>query len=171
MTGNFYNLEATPAEGTSYRLAQIDKTQYPDMLTGYGRLSEIKAPFYTNSTHLPVNYTDDTFEMLDLQDEIQTKYTGGTVVHLYVGEEIKDQAALKSLIRKICINYRLPYFSITPTFSVCPGCGYLPGKIGKCPQCGKECEVYSRIVGYLRPVNQWNNGKKEEFNLRRTYKL
>ncbi len=170
-TGNLYNLEATPAEGTSYRLAQIDRAQYPDMLTGYGKLSEAKAPFYTNSTHLPVNYTDDIFEMLDLQDEIQTKYTGGTVVHLYVGEEIKDRAALKSLIRKICTNYRLPYFSITPTFSVCPECGYLPGKTEKCLKCGKECEVYSRIVGYLRPVNQWNNGKKEEFNLRATYKL
>lgn len=171
-TGNLYNLEATPAEGTSYRLAQIDKAQYPDMPTGYGgKLSEAKNPFYTNSTHLPVNYTDDIFEMLDLQDEIQTKYTGGTVVHLYVGEEIKDQAALKSLIKKICTNYRLPYFTITPTFSVCPDCGYLPGKVEKCPKCGKECEVYSRIVGYLRPVNQWNNGKKEEFNLRRAYKL
>ncbi|MBN2831095.1 MAG: ribonucleoside triphosphate reductase [Candidatus Omnitrophica bacterium] len=170
-TDNFYNLEATPAEGTSYRLAQIDKAQYPDMLTCYGRLSEIKYPFYTNSTHLPVNYTDDIFEMLNLQDEIQTKYTGGTVVHLYAGEEIKNQAALKSLIRKICTNYKLPYFSITPTFSVCPDCGYLPGKAEQCPKCGKACEVYSRIVGYLRPVNQWNNGKKEEFNLRKTYKL
>jgi len=170
-TGNFYNLEATPAEGTSYRLAQIDKVQYSDMLTGYGRLSDAQHPFYTNSTHLPVNYTDDIFEMLNLQDEIQAKYTGGTVVHLYVGEEIKDQVALKSLIKKICTNYKLPYFSITPTFSVCPDCGYLPGKAEQCPKCSKACEVYSRIVGYLRPVNQWNNGKKEEFSLRKTYKL
>lgn len=170
-TGNLYNLEATPAEGTSYRLARLDKVKYPNMQTGYGMINEVKNPFYTNSTHLPVNYTDDIFEMLELQDEIQTKYTGGTVVHLYVGEEIKDQAALKSLIKKICTNYKLPYFSITPTFSVCPECGYLPGKVEKCTKCGKECEVYSRIVGYLRPVSQWNNGKKEEFNLRKTYKL
>lgn len=170
-TGNFYNLEATPAEGTSYRLAQIDKVKYPNLRLGYGRIADTKQPFYTNSTHLPVNYTDDIFEMLNLQDEIQAKYTGGTVVHLYVGEEIKDQKALKSLIKKICDNYKLPYFSITPTFSVCPDCGYLPGKVELCPKCGKSCEVYSRIVGYLRPVNQWNNGKKEEFNLRRTYKL
>jgi ribonucleoside-triphosphate reductase len=170
-TGNLYNLEATPAESTSYRLAQIDKAKYPDMLTSYGRLLELKQPFYTNSTQLPVNYTDDVFQMLNLQDEIQTKYTGGTVVHLYVGEEIKDHRALKSLIKKICTNYRLPYFSITPTFSVCPDCGYLAGEIESCPKCGKVCEVYSRIVGYLRPVNQWNNGKKEEFKLRKTYKL
>jgi ribonucleoside-triphosphate reductase len=170
-TGNFYNLEATPAEGTSYRLVQIDKMKYPDLRMGYGGMSDTRQPFYTNSTHLPVNYTDDIFEMLNLQDEIQTKYTGGTVVHLYIGEEIKDQGALKSLIKKICWNYKLPYFSITPTFSVCPDCGYLPGKAENCPKCGKSCEVYSRIVGYLRPVNQWNNGKKEEFNLRRTYKL
>jgi len=109
--------------------------------------------------------------MLDLQDEIQTKYTGGTVVHLYIGEEISDRLALKSLIRKICVNYRLPYFSITPTFSVCPDCGYIAGNSEVCPKCGKPCEVYSRIVGYLRPVNQWNNGKKEEFGLRKTYKV
>ncbi|MCK9432438.1 MAG: ribonucleoside triphosphate reductase [Candidatus Omnitrophica bacterium] len=170
-TGNFYNLEATPAEGTSYRLARIDKAKYPGLRNGYQESSGGGQPFYTNSTHLPVNYTDDLFEMLDLQDEIQAKYTGGTVVHLYVGEEIKDQEALKNLIRKICQNYKLPYFSITPTFSVCPDCGYLPGKNETCPKCGKTCEVYSRIVGYLRPVNQWNNGKKEEFGLRKTYKL
>jgi len=170
-TGNFYNLEATPAEGTSYRLAQIDRVKHPDISTDYGKISDMQHPFYTNSTHLPVNYTDDIFEMLNLQDEIQTKYTGGTVVHLYVGEEIKDQAALKSLIRKICVNYKLPYFTVTPTFSVCPDCGYLPGKTEQCPKCGKSCEVYSRVVGYLRPVNQWNNGKKEEFGLRKTYKL
>jgi len=171
-TGSLYNLEATPAEGTSYRLARLDKLKYPALRSGYGKtIGEEKHPFYTNSTHLPVNYTDDLFGMLDLQDEIQTKYTGGTVVHLYVGEEIRDQDALKSLIRKICTEYKLPYFSITPTFSVCPDCGYLPGKEETCPKCGKSCEVYSRIVGYLRPVNQWNEGKKKEFGLRKTYKL
>ena len=170
-TGNFYNLEATPAEGTSYRLVQIDKMKYPDLRMGYGGMPDTRQPFYTNSTHLPVNYTDDIFEMLNLQDEIQTKYTGGTVVHLYIGEEITDQRALKSLIKKICENYKLPYFSITPTFSVCPVCGYLPGKEEICPNCGNACEVYSRIVGYLRPVNQWNDGKKEEFNLRKTYTI
>jgi ribonucleoside-triphosphate reductase len=170
-TGNFYNLEATPAEGTSYRLARIDKAKFSGLRTGYQESSGAGQPFYTNSTHLPVNYTDDLFEMLDLQDEIQAKYTGGTVVHLYVGEEIRDQEALKNLIRKICQNYKLPYFSITPTFSVCPDCGYLAGRNETCPKCGKACEIYSRIVGYLRPVNQWNNGKKEEFGLRKTYKL
>lgn len=170
-TGNFYNLEATPAEGTSYRLVQIDKTRYPGLRMGYENISDPRHHFYTNSTHLPVNYTDDIFEMLDLQDEIQTKYTGGTVVHLYIGEEITDQRALKSLVKKICEKYKLPYFSITPTFSVCPDCGYLPGQEEICPKCGNSCEVYSRIVGYLRPVNQWNDGKKEEFNLRKTYSL
>ncbi|MFZ2385396.1 MAG: ribonucleoside triphosphate reductase [Candidatus Omnitrophota bacterium] len=170
-TGNLYNLEATPAEGTSYRLARIDKVKYPGLRIEGGTLSGAVHPFYTNSTHLPVNYTDDLFEMLDLQDEIQTKYTGGTVVHLYVGEEIKDREALKKLIKKICVNYKLPYFSVTPTFSVCPDCGYISGKNDNCPHCGKVCEVYSRIVGYLRPVSQWNNGKKEEFQLRKTYKL
>lgn len=171
-TGNFYNLEATPAEGTSYRLAQMDKAKYPAMRSGYNKnISDEKNPFYTNSTHLPVNYTDDIFEMLDLQDEVQTKYTGGTVVHLYVGEEIADQNIVKNLAKKICTNYKLPYFSITPTFSVCPDCGYISGKAENCPKCGKACEIYSRIVGYLRPINQWNNGKKEEFSLRKTYKL
>ncbi|NLE92335.1 MAG: ribonucleoside triphosphate reductase [Elusimicrobia bacterium] len=170
-TGNFYNLEATPAEGTSYRLAQIDKKKYPDLLAQGGPIGRAEHPFYTNSTHLPVNYTDDVFEMLELQDEIQTKYTGGTVVHIYVGEEIRDHASLKSLIRKICDNYRLPYFSVTPTFSVCPDCGYVPGGHENCPRCGKVCEIYSRIVGYLRPVGQWNNGKKEEFKSRKAYRL
>ncbi|MFA4988512.1 MAG: ribonucleoside triphosphate reductase [Candidatus Omnitrophota bacterium] len=169
-SGNLYNLEATPAEGTSYRLARVDKEKYPDLLTSRGKISALGNPFYTNSTHLPVDYTDDIFEMLDLQDEIQTKYTGGTVVHLYIGEEIKDRLALKDLIKKICMNYKLPYFSITPTFSVCPDCGYVAGDFPLCPKCGKPSEVYSRIVGYLRPVNQWNNGKKEEFHLRKTYK-
>ncbi|HPN66826.1 MAG TPA: anaerobic ribonucleoside-triphosphate reductase, partial [Candidatus Omnitrophota bacterium] len=166
-TGNLYNLEATPAEGTSYRLARIDRLKYPELRMSYSG----DVPFYTNSSHLPVNYTDDIFEMLELQDEIQTKYTGGTVIHLYIGEEVKDSRTVKDLVRKICGNYKLPYFSVTPTFSVCPDCGYIPGKADQCPKCGKPAEVYSRIVGYLRPIGQWNNGKKEEFGLRKTYKV
>ena len=128
-------------------------------------------PFYTNSTHIPVAHTDDIFEVLDLQDNIQTKYTGGTVIHLFVGEKINDPNALKLLIKKICTTYQLPYFSITPTFSVCPECGYIAGEFNACPQCDSVCEVYSRVVGYLRPVKQWNNGKKEEFKLRKTITL
>lgn len=170
-TGNLYNLEATPAEGASYRLALIDKKTYPQLLTSFGRLSDIEHPFYTNSTHLPVNYTDDIFEMLELQEEIQTKYTGGTVLHLYIGEEIKDFTSVKNLIKKICCKFRIPYFSITPTFSICPDHGYIPGKIENCPKCGKTCEIYSRIVGYLRPLSQWNEGKRSEFDRRKTYKI
>ena len=152
-TGNNYNLEATPAEGTSYRLAKVDKERYPDIICANENGAEsAKIPFYTNSTQLPVNYTDDLFELLDLQDDIQTKYTGGTVVHLFAGEKIKDIVALRNLIRKICSKYHLPYFSITPTFSVCPSCGYIPGEAFVCSRCGSECEVFSRVVGYLRPV-------------------
>ena len=128
-------------------------------------------PFYTNSTNLPVNYTDDPFEALDLQDEIQTKYTGGTVQHLFVGERITDTGGIKSLVKKICNNYKLPYFTITPTFSICLNHGYLPGEHKQCPTCKEECEVYSRIVGYLRPVRQWNKGKKAEFVERKTYSV
>ncbi|MCK4809961.1 MAG: ribonucleoside triphosphate reductase [Candidatus Omnitrophica bacterium] len=171
-TGNNYNLEATPAEGTAYRLARLDKKQYPEIICGNeSDYREGKPPFYTNSTQAPVNHTDDMFELLDLQDEIQTKYTGGTVLHLYVGEEIKDTRALKKLIRKICLKYKLPYFSITPTFSVCPSCGYLPGEVKTCVKCGNACEIFSRVVGYLRPVTQWNEGKKEEFKKRKFVKV
>ena len=171
-TGNNYNLEATPAEGTSYRLALMDKELYPEIKCANEQAFQKGAdPFYTNSTHLPVDFTDDIFEVLDLQDELQTKYTGGTVQHLYIGERIEDTAALKILIKKICNNYKLPYFSITPTFSVCPNCGYLPGEVYTCPKCKSESEVYSRVVGYLRPVNQWNKGKQEEFNMRKTLSL
>jgi len=169
-TGHLYNLEATPAEGSSYRLAMIDKAKYPEMITSYGKLREREFPFYTNSTHLPVNYTDDPFEALDLQDEIQTKYTGGTVIHFYLGEEV-DAQGVQRLVRTICHRYRLPYFSITPTFSVCPDCGYLSGQVEQCPRCGNECEIYSRIVGYLRPIRQWNDGKKTEFLWRKPYKV
>jgi ribonucleoside-triphosphate reductase len=171
-TGNIYNLEATPAEGTSYRLALLDKKKYPGIIcaneSGY---NETSSPFYTNSSQLPVDYTDDMFEMLDLQDGLQSKYTGGTVQHLFIGERIKDNEALKKLIRTIAHSYRLPYFSITPTFSVCPDCGYIDGESFDCPVCGKSCEVYSRVVGYLRPVQQWNDGKKEEYKMRSVFKV
>ena len=171
-TGNNYNLEATPAEGTSYRLARLDKEKYPEIICANSEnISDDGHPFYTNSTQLPVNYTDDLFELLDLQDEVQTKYTGGTVVHLFMGQKINCIEALKSLIKKICFNYHLPYFSITPTFSVCPRCGYLPGEIHFCQKCESECEVFSRVVGYLRPVKQWNDGKRQEFKMRKTVEL
>ena len=171
-TGNIYNLEATPAEGTSYRLALLDKKKFPQIICANESISgEEHAPFYTNSTQLPVDYTDDLFEMLDLQDAFQSKYTGGTVQHVFVGERITDFCALKKLIKKIAENYKLPYFSVTPTFSVCPNCGYIAGEIKNCNKCGSECEIYSRVVGYIRPINQWNNGKKEEYALRKTIKI
>jgi ribonucleoside-triphosphate reductase (formate) len=171
-TGNNYNLEATPAEGTSYRLARIDAEKFPGIKSGADAGSQIsKFPFYTNSSQLPVQYSDDIFEVLDLQDELQTKYTGGTVVHLFVGEEITDPANVKKLVKLICERYHLPYFTITPTFSICPTHGYLSGRFESCPQCGAPSEVYSRVVGYLRPVNQWNEGKVEEFKVRKTFKL
>jgi len=171
-TGNNYNLEATPAEGTSYRLAKKDKQKFQEILCANEEECRNGAePFYTNSTQLPVNFTDDIFEILDLQDDIQTKYTGGTVVHLFAGEQIKDTDTLKNLIRRICERCHLPYFTFTPTFSICPTHGYLEGEQKKCPRCGAECEVYSRVVGYLRPVSQWNKGKKEEFKIRKTVKV
>jgi anaerobic ribonucleoside-triphosphate reductase len=169
-TGNNYNLEATPAEGTSFRLAQIDVKKYPDIYTATGRANG-NAAFYTNSTQLPVNYTDDVFEALDLQDDIQRRYTGGTVFHTFIGERIQEAQAAKVLVKKICENYHLPYFTFSPTFSVCPNHGYLKGEIAACPQCGDECEIYSRIVGYLRPTKQWNKGKQEEFMMRKAFKL
>ena len=169
-TGNNFNLEATPAEGTTYRLAQIDQKDFPKkahFANGVG--ADVPVPFYTNSTHLPVNYTDDLFELLDLQDELQTKYTGGTVIHFFLGERLFDPQALKSLVKTVCSNYRLPYFTFSPTFSVCPNHGYLAGEHEFCPSCKGPCEVYSRVVGFLRPVEQWNNGKKAEFTIRKTY--
>jgi anaerobic ribonucleoside-triphosphate reductase len=167
-TGNNYNLEATPAEGTSYRLARLDAEQYPDIQSAN---LEGGKPFYTNSSQLPVHYSDDPFEVLDLQDELQTRYTGGTVVHLFVGEEITNPASVAELVKVICSRYRLPYFTITPTFSICPNHGYLAGKQESCPTCGAASEVYSRVVGYLRPVNQWNEGKIEEFKQRKTFRI
>jgi ribonucleoside-triphosphate reductase (formate) len=169
-TGNNYNLEATPAEGVSYRMARIDKDSYPEIICGNEeQYRQGREPFYTNSTHLPVNYSDDIFEVLDHQDVLQVKYTGGTVLHIFVGERITDNESLKQFIRTVCEKYRLPYFTVTPTFSVCPNCGYIPGEHQYCEKCQSECEVYSRVVGYLRPVNQWNKGKKEEFFTRKTY--
>lgn len=171
-TGNNYNLEATPAEGTSYRLAKIDKKKYPEICcANEDEYQQGHEPFYTNSTHLPVNHCDDIFEALDHQDPLQTRYTGGTVIHGFIGEKISDPVALRKLIRLICERYKLPYFTITPTFSVCPGCGYIAGEHKFCSRCESECEVYSRIVGYLRPLQQWNKGKKEEFRERKTYKI
>ncbi len=171
-TGNIYNLEATPAEGTSYRLAKRDKGKWPEIIcANEDEYKNGHEPFYTNSTHLPVNYSEDIFEVLEHQDKLQTKYTGGTVLHGFVGEKIYNVEGMKQLIKIICEKFKLPYFTITPTFSVCPGCGYRAGEHQLCDQCHCECEVYSRVVGYLRPVQQWNKGKKEEFKERVTYKL
>lgn len=171
-TGNNYNLEATPAEGTAYRLALKDKKEFPDIICANEKEYQKGAePFYTNSTQLPVNYTDDVFEALDLQDEVQQKYTGGTVLHIFAGERVKDREVVKKLVRKVCENYHLPYFTFSPTFSICPSHGYLSGSQPICPKCGARTEVYSRPVGYLRPVSQWNEGKAEEFKERKTFKI
>lgn len=170
-TGNNYNLEATPAEGTSYRLAKIDHEKYPDIIsaTNHEHKKENAPVFYTNSTQLPVNFTDDIFEALDLQEDLQTRYTGGTVFHAYAGERIGNSVSVKLLVRKVCENYRLPYFTFSPTFSVCPTHGYLAGEQETCPECQEPCEIYSRVVGYLRPVKQWNKGKQEEFRTREVF--
>jgi len=168
-TGNIYNLEATPAESTAYRLALKDKELYPDIITAGTK----KVPYYTNSTQLPVNYTNDMFEALKLQDDIQIKYNGGTVLHLFAGEKVSNTQTLKALIKKIFENFHLPYITFTPTFSICPVHGYVSGEHFYCPQCTikQPCEVYSRIVGYLRPVQQWNEGKQEEFKERKEFKI
>jgi len=171
-TGQIFNLEATPAEGTTYRLALIDKNQFPDIICANELECQNGAdPFYTNSTQLPVNYTDDIFETLMLQDDIQTKYTGGTVLHIYLGEQVTDVEVIKGMIKKVVTNFRLPYFTLSPTFSVCPSHGYLNGEQERCSVCNEETEVYSRVVGYLRPVKQWNNGKQAEFAIRKTFKV
>ncbi|MDY6792491.1 MAG: ribonucleoside triphosphate reductase [Thermodesulfobacteriota bacterium] len=171
-TGDIFNLEATPAEGTTYRLALLDKKMYPNIIcANEDDYQKGGAPYYTNSTQLPVNYTDDIFETLMLQDNLQTKYTGGTVLHIFLGELVSDTTALKRLIQKIANNYRLPYFTISPTFSVCPTHGYLNGEQKKCSVCQQETEVYSRVVGYLRPVKQWNDGKQAEFGMRETFDI
>ncbi len=193
-TGQLFNLEATPAEATSYRLARLDKERFPDIIcANEARCQEGAKPFYTNSTHLPVDFTQNLFEALDLQDDLQSRYTGGTVFHMFLGEHLPDTAAVKNLIKRVLHHYRLPYITLTPTFSVCPKHGYLAGEHPYCPRCeqaerlfvtdgaGEEihvkelaghrqpCEVYSRVVGYLRPVSQWNEGKQEEFVERKEY--
>ncbi len=169
-TGNNYNLEATPAEGTTYRLAQLDQKDYPETANfANGKGIEATSPFYTNSTHLPVNYTDDLFELLSLQDNLQTKYTGGTVVHFFLGERIDDPETLKGLVKTICHKYRLPYFTFSPSFSVCQNHGYISGEHEKCPKCDSKCEIYSRVVGFYRPISQWNNGKAAEFKMRKHF--
>ncbi len=163
-TDVLFNLEATPAESTAYRLAKIDKEKYPFIKT-----AGTDTPYYTNSSHLPVDYTDDIFSALDLQEPLQTKYTGGTVFHTFLGEKIWDWKVTRDLVKKIAYNYRIPYYTISPTYSICKTHGYIPGEHFKCPKCGSETEVYSRITGYYRPVKAWNKGKQEEFKTRLEY--
>lgn len=171
-SGDFFNLEATPAEGTSFRLAMLDKRKFADIIcSNDAEFKKGASPYYTNSTQLPVNYTDDLYETLQLQDRLQTKYTGGTVLHVFLGEQLGDIEAVKSLVRKISANYRLPYFTLTPTFSICPSHGYLRGEQARCAHCHQETEIYSRVVGYLRPVKQWNDGKQAEYALRKTFRV
>lgn len=165
-TGHIYNLEATPAEGTSYRLARIDKAEFSDIITANAEGSE---PFYTNSSQLPVNYTDDLFDALDKQDPLQCSYTGGTVFHTFIGEKRPNTESIKSLIKNIFTNYKLPYITMSPTFSICPEHGYLFGEHIKCPKCDSDCEVFARIVGYMRPINHWNKGKASEYELRKQF--
>ena len=165
--GDLYNLEATPAESTTYRLAKNDKAKYPDIVTA----SDDETPYYTNSSHLPVGYTADIFEALDVQDSLQTLYTSGTVFHAFLGERLDNWAAAANLVKKIADNYRLPYYTLSPTYSICKNHGYLAGEIYKCPTCGEETEVYSRITGYYRPVKNWNNGKTKEYSMRKVYDL
>ena len=164
--GDLYNLEATPAESTSYRLAKHDKKRYPDIITAG---SCDGAPYYTNSSHLPVGYTDDVFSALEIQDELQTLYTSGTVFHAFLGEKLPDWKAAANLVRKIAENHKLPYYTLSPTYSVCPDHGYISGEVYTCPKCGRQTEVYSRITGYYRPVQNWNAGKSEEFKDRKVY--
>ena len=165
--GDLYNLEATPAESTSYRLAKHDVARYPDIITA----SQGTVPYYTNSSHLPVSFTADIFEALDIQDELQTLYTSGTVFHAFLGEKLPDWKAAAALVRKIAENYKLPYYTMSPTYSVCKNHGYLAGEQFVCPECGENAEVYSRITGYYRPVQNWNDGKSQEYRERRTYDI
>ena len=171
-SGDIFNLEATPAEGTSYRLCMLDKKAFPKIVcANEADYRAGAAPYYTNSSQLPVDYSEDIFQTLELQDRLQAKYTGGTVLHIFLGEHISDIETIKRLIRKITVNYQLPYFTLTPTFSVCPSHGYINGEQPTCSICDQETEVYSRVVGYLRPVKQWNNGKQAEYSDRKMYKV
>ncbi|NLL02065.1 MAG: ribonucleoside triphosphate reductase [Mollicutes bacterium] len=166
--GDLYNLEATPAESTTYRFAKKDKELFPDIITA---APEDETPFYTNSSHLPVGYTNDIFTALDVQDQLQTLYTSGTVFHSFLGERLPDWKAAASLVRKIAENYSLPYYTISPTYSVCRNHGYIVGEVKTCPKCGEETEVYSRITGYYRPVKNWNDGKTQEYKQRKIYNV
>ena len=163
--GDLYNLEATPAESTTYRFAKHDVQRYPDIKTA----NMNGTPYYTNSSHLPVGYTEDIFDALDIQDELQTLYTSGTVFHAFLGEKLPDWKAAATLVRKIAENYKLPYYTLSPTYSICQDHGYLAGEQFKCPVCGGKTEVYSRITGYYRPVQNWNDGKAQEFKDRKVY--
>ena len=165
--GDLYNLEATPAESTTYRFAKHDVKRYPNIITAGG--GEDGAPYYTNSSHLPVSYTDDVFSALDVQDELQTLYTSGTVFHAFLGERLPDWKAAAAIVRKVAENYRLPYYTLSPTYSICREHGYLAGEHYSCPHCGEKTEVYSRITGYYRPVQNWNDGKSQEFKERKEY--
>jgi ribonucleoside-triphosphate reductase (formate) len=172
-TGHLYNLEATPAEGTSYRLARLDQKEFDGIIFANqdSYINDGAKPYYTNSSHLPVGFTEDIFEALDLQDNLQSQYTGGTVLHGFLGERVSDLESVKLLVKTITSTYKLPYFTLTPTFSICPSHGYVSGEHHSCPKCQNQCEVYSRVVGYIRPVDQWNDGKKSEFTDRQTYSL
>ena len=165
--GDLYNLEATPAESTSYRFAKHDKEQFPDIITA----NENGTPYYTNSSHLPVGFTEDIFDALDIQDDLQTLYTSGTVFHAFLGEKLPDWKAAASLVKKIADNYKLPYYTLSPTYSICKEHGYLAGEQFTCPHCGGKTEVYSRITGYYRPVQNWNDGKTQEFKDRKVYDI
>lgn len=164
--GDLYNLEATPAESTTYRLAKHDCDQYPDIITA---CEDNKTPYYTNSSHLPVGFTEDIFEALDIQDQLQTLYTSGTVFHAFIGEKLPSWQSAAMLVKKIAQNYKLPYYTISPTYSICREHGYLSGEHFICPECGIKTEVYSRITGYYRPVQNWNEGKSREYKDRRLY--
>ena len=166
--GDLYNLEATPAESTSYRLAKHDRKFYPDIIVATDK-TKGNTPYYTNSSHLPVGYTDDIFEALDMQDELHTLYTSGTVFHAYLGEKLPSWKSAANLVRTIADNYRLPYYSISPTYSICKNHGYIAGEVYVCPECGEKTEVYSRITGYYRPVQNWNDGKTQEYKERKVY--
>lgn len=167
-TGNLYNLEASPAESTTFRLAKMDKERYSDIIDAS---TQGEAPFYTNSCHLPVDYTTDIFDALDIQEQLQSKFTGGTVFHTFLGEKITDWKTCANLVKKIAENYRVPYYTISPTYSICKEHGYITGEVEICPDCNRETEVYSRITGYYRPVKHWNDGKQSEYMNRKEYSV